>query len=79
MRPSSWTMTPRADAAERSAELASMSRGVYEALFDLVESGSKPPADGRPERRHPHSEHVRAGHRAGWRKGTLAKWPRPPR
>ncbi len=31
----------RAAVAERSAELASMSRDVYEALFDLVESRSR--------------------------------------
>jgi hypothetical protein len=30
--------------AERSAELASMSRGVYEALFELVESRPARPA-----------------------------------
>jgi Polysaccharide pyruvyl transferase len=34
----------RAAVAERSAELASMSRGVYEALFELVESSSARPA-----------------------------------
>jgi len=34
----------RAAVAERSAELASMSRGVYEALFELVESRSARPA-----------------------------------
>ena len=34
----------RAAVAERSAELASMSRDVYEALFELVESGSGQPA-----------------------------------
>ena len=34
----------RAAVAERSAELASMSRGVYEALFELVESRSGQPA-----------------------------------
>ena len=34
----------RAAVAERSAELASMSRGVYEALFELVESRSAEPA-----------------------------------
>ena len=34
----------RAAVAERSAELAGMSRGVYEALFELVESRSAQPA-----------------------------------
>jgi hypothetical protein len=34
----------RAAVAERSAELASRSRGVYEALFELVESRSARPA-----------------------------------
>jgi polysaccharide pyruvyl transferase len=34
----------RAAVAERSAELAGMSRGVYEALFELVESRSARPA-----------------------------------
>jgi hypothetical protein len=40
----------RAAAAERSAELASMSRGAYQALFELVESRSGQPAGGRPAR-----------------------------
>jgi colanic acid/amylovoran biosynthesis protein len=40
----------RAAVAERSAELASMSRGAYQALFELVESRSGQPAGGGPAR-----------------------------
>ena len=57
----------RAAVAERSAELASMSRGAYEALFELVESRSWEPPGGRPASGHRDDDHrVASCWAAGW-------------